>query len=55
MLKFPFCPFEALKKMPAFEVKLGDNGKRITLHFRRRESSNCVEHTEKENLGKHVQ
>ena len=50
LLKFLFCPFEGFKKMPLFEVKLWANGKRTRLHFWMWESSNCVEHTEKENF-----
>ena len=34
------------KKMPVFEVNLWGNGKRTRLHFWKRKSSNCVEHTE---------
>ena len=50
LLKFPFCQFEGLKEVPVFEIKLWTNGKRTRLHFWMRESSNCVEHTEKENF-----
>ena len=50
LLKFPFCHFEGLKKVLVFKVKLWSNGKRTRLHFWMRESSNCVEHTEKENF-----
>ena len=34
--------------MPVFEVKLWANGKRTRLYLQ--ESSNCLEHTEKENF-----
>ena len=36
--------------MPVFEVKLWANENRTRPHLWMKESSNCVEHTEKENV-----
>ena len=48
--KISILPVWRFEKMPIFEVKLWANGKRTRLHFWMRESSNCVEHKERENL-----